>query len=96
MKKNDVKQFTLDFSECRSIGEIYAVIKKEMKLPEWFGSNLSAFWDGLTGMIEVPAVIVFYKHAKNKELLSYIDKLISIAHRAEGEDYLEITVVEKI
>lgn len=96
MKKNDVKQFTLDFSECRSIGEIYSVIKKEMELPEWFGSNLSAFWDGLTGMIEVPAVIVFYKRAKNKELLSYIDKLISIAHRAEGEDYLEITVVEKI
>ena len=95
MEINEVKQFTLDFSECRSIGEIYAVIKKEMELPEWFGSNLSAFWDGLTGMIEVPAVIVFYKRAKNKELLSYIDKLISIAHRAENEDCLGITVIEK-
>ena len=69
--------------------------KKETELPEWFGKNLSVFWDGLTGMIEVPSIIVFYKRAKDKELLSYIEKLISIAHRAENEDYLEIAVVEK-
>lgn len=95
MENDQVKQFTLDFSECQSVGEIYAVIRKEMDLPEWFGNNLSAFWDGLTGMIEVPAIIVFYKHTKDKELRDYIEKLVSIAHRAEKEDYLGITVIEK-
>lgn len=95
MEENQVKQFVLDFSKCTSVGEIYSVIKKEMELPEWFGNNLSAFWDGLTGIIEVPAVIIFYKHTKNKALLDYIEKLIAIAHRAEKEDYLGITVLEK-
>lgn len=95
MVENQVKQFVLDFSKCTSIGEIYAVIKRELELPEWFGDNLSAFWDGLTGMIEVPAVIVFYKHTQNKNLLDYIEKLIAIAHRAEAEDSLGIVVIEK-
>lgn len=95
MEENKVKRFVLDFSKCSSIGEIYAIIKKEMELPAWFGNNLSAFWDGLTGMIEVPAVIVFYKRARNTELLDYVEKLITIARRAEKEEHLGITVIEK-
>ena len=88
-------QFELNFSECTSIGEIYGVIKNEMDLPEWFGNNLSAFWDCLTGMIEVPATIIIHKGAKDEELLSYIDQLIAVAHRAENEENLDITVIEK-
>lgn len=95
MKENQVKQFALDFSQCRYPGEIYAVIRKEMELPQWFGNNLSAFWDALTGMIEVPAVIVFRRQVKNKELIPLVEKLIAIAHRAEKEEFLGITVVEK-
>ena len=92
---NQQKRFVLDFASCSTVGELYLVIKKEMDLPEWFGNNLSAFWDGLTGMIEVPAVIVFYKRTKNRELLGYVEKLIAVARRAEKENYLGITVIEK-
>jgi len=56
---------------------------------------MSAFWDALTGIIEVPAVIVFYKQVRNKDLSPYIEKLIEIAHRAESEGYLELAVIEK-
>lgn len=87
------KQFDLDFSECASIGDIYAVIIKELELPHWFGNNLSAFWDSLTGMIEVPATIIFHKSPRNKDLLPYIDRLIAIAQRAENEEHLGITIV---
>ena len=34
-----VKERVLDFSECSYIGEVYAVIKKELELPEWCGEN---------------------------------------------------------
>lgn len=95
MKENQVKQFELDFSQCRYSGEIYAIIQKEMELPEWFGNNLSAFWDALTGMIEVPAVIVFHRQTKNQELVPLVEKLIAIAHRAAKEEFLGITVIEK-
>lgn len=95
MHINTPKQFELDFSNCSTLGEIYAVIKKELELPEWFGGNMSAFWDALTGIIEIPAVIIFHKEVRNKDLSPFIEKLIEIAHRAEGEEYLELAVIEK-
>ena len=95
MNINRAKQFELNFSNCSTLGEVYDVIKNELDLPEWFGGNMSAFWDALTGIIEVPAVIVFYKQVRNKDLSPYIEKLIEIAHRAESEGYLELAVIEK-
>ena len=95
MEERKIAKFVLDFSHCHSIGEIYEVIQKELNLPEWFGNNLSAFWDALTGMISVPAVIVFHKQTLNAELRSYLDKVIAVAHRAEQEEYLGITVIER-
>ena len=45
-----VKERFLDFSECSYIGEVYAVIKKALELPEWCGENLDVLWDAVTGM----------------------------------------------
>ena len=95
MKNNTTKQFELDFSNCSTMGEIYAVIRKELELPEWFGENISAFWDALTGIIEVPAVITFHKQVRNADLIPYIDELITIARRAEREEYLDLVIIEE-
>ena len=64
-------------------------------LIEEFGENLSALWDVITGMIPVPAEISVIKCAKNPELISYIEKIIVILHRAEKEEHLELCVVIK-
>lgn len=88
------KQFTLDFTNCSTLAEIYAIIKKELKLPEWFGENLSAFWDALTGMVQTPAVLTVHKKVANELLLPDVDKLIAIARRAEKEGYLTVAVIE--
>ena len=95
MNINAAKHFELDFANCSTLGEIYDVIKNELELPEWFGGNMSAFWDALTGIIEVPAVITFRKQVQNKNLSPFVEKLIEIAHRAEREAYLELTVIVK-
>ena len=95
MNISTAKEFELDFSNCSTLGEIYDVIKSELELPDWFGGNMSAFWDALTGIIQVPAVIVFHKQVQNEDLLPFIEKLIEIAHRAEREAYLELTIIEK-
>ena len=94
--ENDIKvKYELDFSECTTVGEIYAVIREVLNLPEEFGENLSALWDVITGMIPVPAEISVIKCAKNLELISYIEKIIVILHRAEKEEHLELRVVVK-
>ena len=48
-----LKYFNLDFSACTTLGEVYAVIQKELELPEWFGANLDALWDCLRCSFEV-------------------------------------------
>ena len=89
---DDIRSFTLDFSECNTIMELYAVIKKELELPDWFGENLSAFWDSLTGIMYVPAEITVKYRLCDPELHEYIQRLIGIMRRAE-ERYGEIKVI---
>ena len=88
------KQFILDFTNCSTLEEIYAVVKNRLDLPDWFGENLSAFWDALTGMVQTPAVLTIHKKVANKQLLPDVDKLITVARRAEKEGYLTVVVIE--
>lgn len=95
MENNFKVKYELDFSECTTLGEIYAVIREALVLTDEFGENLSAVWDAITGMIPVPVEISIIKCAKNPELISYIEKIIVILHRAEKEEHLGIRVVVK-
>jgi len=87
-----VKERVLDFSECSYIGEVYAVIKKELELPEWCGENLDALWDAVTGMMYTPANITIRSATKSEELQQSIDDIIAVFREAE-EEYHEIAVV---
>ena len=89
-----VKERVLDFSECSYIGEVYAVIKKELELPEWCGENLDALWDAVTGMMYTPANITIRSATKREELQQSVDDIIAVFREAE-EEYHEITVVIK-
>lgn len=91
-EKLDMKIRNLDFSECRFLGEIYEVIKKELELPEWFGANLDALWDSVTGIMYTPAEIRILRTAGRSELLPDVDEIIAVLCEAE-EKYHEISVV---
>jgi len=41
---------TLDFSHCRERAELYAELREKMRWQDWYGSNLDALWDILTGL----------------------------------------------
>lgn len=88
------KERLLDFSKCQYLGEIHEVIQKELELPEWYGQNLSALWDSITGIMYVPAdiKIIFKPETKKAEALApEIREIISIFERAVSE-YNEITL----
>ena len=87
-----VKERFLDFSECSYIGEVYAVIKKELELPEWCGENLDALWDAVTGMMYTPANITIKTATKKTALQQSVNDIVTVFHEAE-EEYHEITVV---
>lgn len=94
MNIEEMKKFQLDFSKCTTWGEVYAVIKKELELPEWCGENISALWDALTGIMYIPAEISVSKKVANKRLVPVIEQIIAVMHEAENT-YHEIVVIEK-
>lgn len=88
---DQLRSFTLDFSECKSIGELYSVIRTGLELPDWFGENLDAFWDALWGIMYTPAEITVKYKLSEPQITEYIRKLIDIMNEA-AEEYGEITV----
>ena len=92
------KDRVLDFSSCKYLGEIHEIIRTELDLPDWYGANLDALWDAVTGLMYVPAnvKIVFKPETKASQSLSEeVGKIIAVFVEAEKE-YGEITVVTEI
>ncbi len=88
------KERVLDFSKCRYLGEIHQVIQQELELPEWYGQNLDALWDSITGIMYVPAdITIIYKPETegSQELAPEIRKIID-AFKEAAQEYNEITL----
>ena len=92
--EREVRKFELDFSECTTWGEIYAVIRNKLELPDWCGENLDALWDALTGMMYTPAEITVSKNIANEGLASVVEQILAVMHEAENT-YHKIVVKEK-
>ena len=92
------KDRILDFSDCRYLGEVHELIKKELEFPSFYGSNLDALWDAITGLMYVPANIkIVFKPKKvtSKGLAEEIEKIISIFQEAEKEYNQIKLIIEK-
>ena len=89
------KDRILDFSKCKYLGEIHEIIKKELELPEWYGANLDALWDSITGIMYVPASIkIIYKPETkaSQKLSDEVEQIISVFLEAQ-EEYGQIKVI---
>ena len=78
----------MDFIE---IGYTHEIIKSKLELPEFYGNNLDALWDCLTGWIDVPTRIKWYNYNESYEKLGdYAEKLKNVFEDASKEvDELE-------
>ena len=69
-----------------------------MELPDFYGCNLDALWDAVTGIMYVPANIkIIYKpkSSVSKELENEIEKIVEIFKEAQ-EEYHQINLtIEK-
>ena len=88
----EVKVRNLDFSDCKYLGEVYEVLRNELELPAWCGSNLDALWDAVTGIMYTPAEIRIAGTAGRSSLMAEVEQVISLLREAE-ETYHEITVI---
>ncbi|SFJ13686.1 ribonuclease inhibitor [Kaistella treverensis] len=54
-----MKTIYIDFSQIGDYEEFYEQLKEKLELPEFFGDNLDALYDSLTGFVEMPLHIEF-------------------------------------
>lgn len=92
------KDRVLDFSNSNNWVEVHELIKKELELPEFYGCNLDALWDAITGLMYVPANIkIIFKPetVAAQTLADEIEKIIEVFKEAE-EEYNQIKLtIEK-
>ena len=48
----------IDITEISDSKELQLVLKKELGFPDFYGLNWDAFWDAITGLVELPDKLV--------------------------------------
>jgi ribonuclease inhibitor len=46
----------LDLSEIQTSKELHTILKQTLGFPSFYGMNWDAFWDSITGLVEMPKV----------------------------------------
>lgn len=55
---NRVEIIIIDVTEIRASRDLQGILKKELNFPEFYGMNWDAFWDAITGLVELPERLV--------------------------------------
>lgn len=73
----------IDFLEIGDYEDFYAQLKEKLPLPEYFGDNLDAFFDVITGELEMPLHLEFVNMSVDQ--LEIFEDLLTTLEDAEDE-----------
>ena len=57
--KKIMKQVTIDFTHCKTFLDLNDELAQKLDFPDFYGQNLDALWDCLTGFIDLPLDVHF-------------------------------------
>ncbi|WP_424163299.1 barstar family protein [Bacillus amyloliquefaciens] len=85
----------IDGKDVTSIEDLHRILKDKLDFPDYYGENLNALWDCLTGWIEFPLTLVWKNfEISQKELGSDADDVLRILKKAQeeldGEFFIQI------
>lgn len=80
-----MKTIYIDFTDLGDYDDFYAQLKEKLTLPEFFGDNLDALYDFLTGFAELPLHLEFVNMCV-EQLEIFEDLLVTLE---DAEDELE-------
>jgi ribonuclease inhibitor len=87
---------TIDFTGVKTVNEAHDIISNALDFPDWYGRNLSALWDLLTGYIAPYEIYIKGISLAHKDLAEYIEKRIKIFLDAEKQyNYIEVKIIEE-
>jgi len=66
--------------------QLHLILKKELSFPDYYGENLNALWDCLTGWITLPLTIEWKNFKESqKKLGKTTDYILEVFQRAEEQ-----------
>ena len=83
-----MKNITVNFSLCKNQLDLHKELKEKLNFPEWYGNNLDALWDMLTGFIETPAniTVVWKPINEDKNIKEAVLQIIDLFIEASEEN----------
>ncbi|AMQ69106.1 MULTISPECIES: barstar family protein [Bacillus] len=76
----------IDGKDITSTEALHRILKDQLDFPDFYGENLNALWDCLTGWIELPLTLVWKNFdISQKELGSDADNVLRILKKAQAE-----------
>jgi len=76
----------IDGSKIASEEDLHTAIAEGLDLPNWYGKNLDALWDALTGIVGRPLKITWIDAEQSKERLPRYEKYISLLQEVAEQD----------
>lgn len=76
----------IDGLKINSEDDLHDLFVKELNLPGWYGRNLDALWDVLTGMISRPLKITWMNSDESRRKLARYENIVGVLREVEERD----------
>ncbi|AJY75442.1 barstar family protein [Paenibacillus beijingensis] len=81
-----MREVLLDGRKIDHLNELHAALKEALELPDYYGNNLDALWDCLTGWVDMPLTIRWlHVEESERKLGAYSRQLLQLFRDAEQE-----------
>lgn len=79
-------EIIIDGERIKTTDDFHLEIKEKLEFPDYYGENLDALWDCLTGSIDLPVTLVWDNADLSKENLGdEFDRIVDLFSSAENE-----------
>ena len=79
-------EIIIDGLKIKSEDDFHYIIAKELDIPDWYGKNLDALWDVLTGMAIRPLKITWINSKQSEKILGRYKEIINLLKEIENQD----------
>ncbi|MGO5673848.1 barstar family protein [Bacillus subtilis] len=81
-----MRKIMIDGRDFENIEVLHDVLKDKLDFPDYYGGNLDALWDCLTGWVDLPLTLVLINFEFSKKFLgSYADDVLEVLLEAQEE-----------
>lgn len=79
-----MRKIMIDGRDFENIEVLHDVLKDKLDFPDYYGGNLDALWDCLTGWVDLPLTLVLINFEFSKKFLgSYANDVLEVLQEAQ-------------